>query len=229
MSVEFLTKIDKRTKYSVYGWIRNQEQSLRLTNVPSIVGAICILFYRDDEIFDTVSDNGIKLSNNKKAIVKSGDIMQNNSYGTIVIKSAYDLVYRWDLRIHSGSRVTIGIVSQQAAVDGHFYNNRDYHGVHYLFQSVRSFSIKKQNDYRYQWPKSYVWEAYGDGFGQKDDVVSLCLDLCKAQIKLIINGKDQGVAFHNVIKSKDIEYRLVVSLVNDGDHIEILNYICTNE
>ena len=66
--------------------------------------------------------------------------------------------------------------------------------------------------------------AYGDGFGRTG---RMHLDFCKVQIKLIINGRKQRIAFHNVKTSKDIKYRLVVSLVNAGDHVEVLNFICT--
>ena len=33
MSLKQLSKISKRNKYSVYGWIREKEQSLNITNV----------------------------------------------------------------------------------------------------------------------------------------------------------------------------------------------------
>ena len=50
-----LSKIDDRTKLTVYGWIRQQEKSLRLRNIPSMITAICILYARDDEIFEIIN------------------------------------------------------------------------------------------------------------------------------------------------------------------------------
>ena len=44
------------------GWIRKQEKMLKLHNVPTVVTSMCILYTREDEIFDKISDNGIKIN-----------------------------------------------------------------------------------------------------------------------------------------------------------------------
>ena len=63
-----LSKIDSRTKYSVYGWIKSQEKQLKLRDIPSMISALCILYFRDDEIFDIISKKEIQLSHNHKVI-----------------------------------------------------------------------------------------------------------------------------------------------------------------
>eukprot|EP01084_Bolivina_argentea_P282151 482922_1 len=64
-----LSKIDTRTKYAVFGWIRNNEKLLELSHIPLLISFICILYFRDDEIFAIIGTK-VKLSNNKKCIEK---------------------------------------------------------------------------------------------------------------------------------------------------------------
>ena len=50
------------------------------------------------------------------------------------------------------------------------------------------------------------------------------MDLKQAEIRLIINGKTQDVAFSNIEKANDIKYRFFVSLSYTGDCVKILNF-----
>ena len=52
MQKHLLSKVDKRTKYSVYGWIREYEKALNLSTIAHIISSISILYFRDDGIFD---------------------------------------------------------------------------------------------------------------------------------------------------------------------------------
>ena len=61
MSFKELSKIDNRTKDAVQGWIRNQEKSLNIRNVASMIKAICILYYREFDVFDKDSIGSIRL------------------------------------------------------------------------------------------------------------------------------------------------------------------------
>ena len=195
------------TKLSVYGWIRNKGKSLRLRNIPSMINAICILYFRDDEIFDIICKKSIRLSENKKIITSIGR-SANNNYGITKIVSANNLIYQWDLRIvkcEKMSDLIFGITSNQKAIT---FDD----GVHYAF---RSCGTKSTNNQRFE---SYTNEV-GTG-----DTVSIHLDLNKAQIKLSINGKEQGIAFENIKKSKDIVYRLFVSVSHKDIIVEILHF-----
>ena len=64
-----LSKIDRRTKYAVYGWIRKAEQELQLSHTPLMVSSICILYYVEDEIFEQTADT-VKISKRGKCITK---------------------------------------------------------------------------------------------------------------------------------------------------------------
>ena len=108
-------RIDKRTKYAVHGWIRNEEKVLKLNNMPLVITTILILYFRDDEIFDTISDKGIQLSENKKIITRiTHHHMTNTNYGATEIPSGNGAICKWDLRVikDSSKCIDIGIVSQ---------------------------------------------------------------------------------------------------------------------
>ena len=72
MSLKQLSKVDKRTKYAVYGWVREQEKSLNSRVVPSMILPLCILYFRDLEMFGVV-DNGAELSENNTIITRISD------------------------------------------------------------------------------------------------------------------------------------------------------------
>ena len=89
MAFKQLNKVDKRTKYSVYGWIRNNEKSLKLSNVPSMITSICVLYFRDEEIFDVISKE-TELSGNKKMITKISEIIMK-------ICEVMNIIFIWKL------------------------------------------------------------------------------------------------------------------------------------
>ena len=212
MAFKQLSKIDERTKLSVHGWIRNKEKSLGLTNIPSMINAICILYFRDDEIFDVVDDD-TTLSENKKKITKGGisdaDI---NYYGINQILSTNDLVYEWDLKLIKHKKccnlgAIVGITENQTKASF-------AEGAYYAFGT---------NGWRKRSGNLEYWASYGQEC-YDDDIISIRVDLKKREIEFAINGIGQGIAFENVEKSKDTKYRLFVCLDFEGDCVEILNF-----
>lgn len=220
-----LKNVNKQTKYITFGWIRNQQKLLKLPNIPSLVSAICILYVREDEIFYKISDNGIKRDENAKKVIKEkfDDCLYNNNYGYIQIASDSDYIIQWDLKVITKSircGITIGITN---------------------FEDVNN-AIEECNDMAcYMFSENLCitangWNYYGSygnsgGFGENGnyfcdgDLVSLNLNLRKGQIKLFVNGQDEGIAFRNISRSDKIKYRLFVTLKNIGDSVKIINFI----
>ena len=221
MSLKQLNQIDKPTKYSVYGWIRETETQFKLKHTPSMITAICILYFRDDEIFDINNRNEkkIKLSSNRKSITKIGDIMtnnigwNNNTYGTIQISSMNNMVYKWDIKIIkaiSRCSIIVGITSNN--IPDKFIGNSRNPGVYYAF-----WSHGKKGAH------NIPMAICGDDFGTNDQV-SIYLDLNNAQIGFYINENLQEIAFRNIVRSKNVTYRLFVSMWNIGESVEIINF-----
>ena len=114
------TKIQKRAKYAVYGWIREAERELQFEFISSITD-ICILYYNASEIFEIISDH-MSISEDGKILTKfvqhSGlyEGWKNCSYGLNEISSMDDIVYKWDLKINArsgGSRFGLSSVTDQ--------------------------------------------------------------------------------------------------------------------
>ena len=102
-SLKLLSKTDNYTKYIVYGWIRAAEKDLRMGHVPMAIDVICILYYRDDDIFDVRACENVTVSENKKSIICISSLGHNNiccNYGITQILSKDDIICRWDLKIN---------------------------------------------------------------------------------------------------------------------------------
>ena len=201
--VKQLSKIDDRTKNTVNGWIRECEQSLQLRNIPRIISAICILYFRMDEIFALFSDKEMRLSENKKCITKiNNSYWQYCCYGVNEILSTNQGVYEWYLKINKPSGSASVGISAKDSFNNNFVNDRADYG--------------EEQTYCYE-----DWK-YGNPF-QSGDEISIYLDLDNNQLKFSINNLDQGIAF-NVKQSSDIKYRLMVSLNRAGDSIQIQDF-----
>ena len=218
MTLKLLNKIDKTTKYSVYGWIREKEKTLRLSSIPSGIIAMCILYCRDDEIFHVRNERKISLSVNSKSITKIGNAntnigWNNNTYGIIEIPSMNNMTYQWDIKIVkvlSRISIIIGIASNN--IPDEFIGQSCKSGIYYAFWS-------HGNKGAHNIPIT----IYGDAFGT-NDIISICLDLQKAQIRFSINQNMQKIAFRNIVKSEKVKYRLFVSMWYVGESVEITNF-----
>ena len=55
-------------------------------------------------------------------------------------------------------------------------------------------------------------------------IVSIILDLSKAEMRLEINNEDKGIVFQNIKKQKNMKYRLVVSMYCAETSVRIMNF-----
>ena len=193
-----LSSIDNRTKYSVNGWIHESK----------MIGSMCILFFRDDEIFDIIGKN-VKASSNKKCITKLMNHWYKHSCGIMEISSMSDLICKWDLKISTVDKekedikaIFIGIAS-----------GKDFKGHVYGYIGFGTIYKMDGNDNQ---PK------YGDEYG--DDDISIKEDLKQGEMRFLVNGKDQGIAYRDIYKDKDVKYRLIVSICGKDVSVEIINF-----
>ena len=84
-----ISKVDTKTKYGIYGWIRRAEQELQLIHIPMLISSICILFYHEEEFFDIVSKK-VKKSIDGKCITTMKSSKHNSNYGITEIASNTD-------------------------------------------------------------------------------------------------------------------------------------------
>ena len=214
--------IDDRIKYGVYGWIRKAEQELSLYHVPDMISNIIILYFHEDEIFDEITKDLIKSNKDKcvKITQAYDDIGIANAFGLIEINSTNYNQYQWDLKMYpakqeSTNDCVIGITAIERGEYGDLNQIlwNDAQLLHYLyFGSVGSI-----------YSPGTGWRKY-HAEPMRNNKVSICLDLRKKEIGLIVDGRDQGMVFKDIEVDKVIKYRLVVSLRNKNDSIEIVNF-----
>ena len=86
-----------------------------------------------------------------------------------------------------------------------------------------SWSINDHGKYddtqTYHSSGKYGKRKFGTG-----DVIEMVLDFNKGEVRYIVNGDDQGVAFKDI---KQVTYTAAVSTIEKGDSIEILQYSCS--
>ncbi len=219
--LKLLSKVDTKTKATVYGWIREAEISLQIAQIPMMLSSICILYYRDEEIFDTIAKH-TKLSQNKKCVTKIGaDYECNCNYGLTEIASNSDYICRWDLKIIKKSEsvrggIRVGISSIRKSGDFWKICKEITTGI-YMYSSWR----RKLDPFEDL--DNNCWKLYGKRFGE-NDIVSIILDLKRQQIRYLVNGEDQGIANRNVQKSDEIKYQLLVVMAMSDDCVEIMNF-----
>eukprot|EP01084_Bolivina_argentea_P199656 341603_1 len=166
--LKHLSKIVKRTKYTVHGWIRTTEKSSNLCTTPLLIISLCILYSREDEIFEIISDD-VKLSLDKKSIHKTnnGFNWDNCSYGVNEILSTTNCIYEWILKIKANfknyhqSGICIGISSTKN-------RNKDFSclsdGFHYVYLNNGNKYQNNNNN------NAYNWSNYCNSCGVNDKI-----------------------------------------------------------
>lgn len=196
ISLKQLSKIDIRTKHAVYGWIREQEKSLKLSNIPNMITAVCILFSRKDDVFQTFKAKEIKFSTNGECVKFRDTWKMHTPQKRICIRGRNEIIStdingpkQWDLKINECTgKIGVGIS----------YND--------------CYSYLYFNDARLESYWKYQWDVdcnYGYNFG-KGDKISICLDLDRKELKYVLNGVDLGIAFNNIEQRDDVKYKLLV-------------------
>ena len=209
------------TKNAVNAWINKVVRNLPLHYVPWDVRSVCLLYFSEDEyeVFEIVHDK-LRLYKNKETIKWAkrwdefdapGETLFN--YGSNKIESMSKIICQWDLKINKGDNACIGISSGE---ETDFYKEsygwwRSLDCYHYFL-----------DDYRRRYTRNNHLSRYSKGFGIGDKV-SVHLDLGKGFMRYLINEQDQGIAFMDIQKDAQVQYRLMVGLGN-GTEIEILRF-----
>lgn len=240
MSFKLAKETSLRNKYVCYGWIRETENILKLAQiVPDMVKVICLLYFRDDEIFDDVNEKGIQLSSNKKVISSKNYICNNLkiiNYGITEICSIQQTKIQWDLKVND--RHMIGVPSLSIGIANNKHDDVDR--IYYLFRYNKTWIRLEHRDGTDKYGVTLSGDKlsdrqekiYDDGdrvslMMEIDSRVSLHLDLIQKKIKLIVNGFDFGFASVPIVTSPQIQYRLCVIFdqkIKGFSSVEILDF-----
>ena len=220
-----LKQIDKKTKYFVYGFIRNEQKSLSshhddnpFYTIPELIIYQCLLYYYLNEYFNIICE-GVTTLNNKQSI-KNIKHRSTTCYGNIIIDPNESLIHKWEIKIDNCSHhnyICIGI-------DSSMLNNKDN-----TKKPKRAFYVfNKSYFYAYAaWKEKYATDidmyqgdAYeGDGYGSGDTIY---MTLDGQKLSFHKNEAEQAVVFENVNES--VKYNLAVYTADEDDMVTIVNY-----
>ena len=107
-----LKEVDNKSKLTVFGYIRIEQQNLS-HNIPTTIPLIILAFYVDvstpDEFDPNISSIFMKSSNNNKQV--TGGLTKGTCYGKQIISSIKNNKYIWKLKLFGQPKqMYIGII-----------------------------------------------------------------------------------------------------------------------
>lgn len=224
---KLLSKIDRKIKYSVYGWIREAEKELKLAHIPTMLSSICILFCNDFDVFESMGCNLKAIKWNTCAIAEKEypryselgaydrskcDIKSNICYGKNQISSTSNKIFEWKFRFTTTSSTwcQIGIISD--------------HGFVYDFEILRPIG-KQYVDIKMLLNSKTMNLKYATNHSSYHGQNSSTVRWLVREDEIFYDG------FHRYrsIKGKkrdgtNIKYKVKVIVFGKGDSVEILNF-----
>ncbi len=191
MGFKQLSKIDAKTKDTVNGWIRNKEKILTLRNVPSIIKAICILYYREFELFDKdLIMKELKVDDEYKIMSTDNINVGGSAFGTNIAMKGRK--YHWKVKVERDNEkcyeaINIGIIEENKAKE-HLAGDKAWWRQNYGYSYYN---------------RGTIWNAecrrHGNNYGGlilAGDIIDIWLDLKDDNsLSYARNGEYYGVAF----------------------------------
>ena len=226
MSSSFIKKfsrIPERSKLGVYGWIREADRELQLSQaMPLMISNICIMYYFDQDIFDDISWPMVRTASYKYVRAQQHvpmGYLRCNAFGFVEIDSMSGNKYRWDIKLKQiDHKCEVGIISTKNMP------NRTTK----LAANKQIWDIWDGNVLR-----SYTWIGYGGKFenqrsGIQNQMISIHLDLEKRKIRFVgdnANMYKKEIDYKKEIEiGPDIKYKLVVTMHFKNDCFKIENF-----
>ena len=210
-------QIIKRDKSSVNGYIREIEAKSFSNNsfyrtIPICINHLCLKYCHEskDRFHPILHGKDVEIINKEVHTRSRGYCSAFLS--NIVSKG----IHKWRFQQISGNNQYIGICDNSLPLKDDRYLNDWYHWK----APLASFGLCLITGYlRGKQELQHKWGKYCP-ITKKGDIIELCLDLNKMELKYIINGKDYGKAF-------DIppgQYRVGVCLAYRHSSCKLLQY-----
>ena len=212
-----LSIIDNKTKYAIYGWMRKTEEELSLCHIPIIISSICIIYFYEYDVFETVGKD-TKISSDGKSITKLENSRWRNNYGKITIASNTNNIYRWDFKLKKLTKffVIIGITNSKK-----LYPNRTF------LYTDPTFDIYAQYGAGYPIVSNMKsWDFQTTPKLKQSDEISMILNLKTANLKFLLNNDEWNKCL-TIKKEDNLTYRMFVSLTCSNNCIELTKFTVT--
>ena len=193
---------DKRSKYTVFGYTRKLEESLKLQTIPPIVLYLCIAYIYNPEFFARVREDAFKISDDKLSVTNIQEILWSqhciylNQWIESTSKSIVTWIFKMDKMRGGKYLASFVIISKEKDVE---QQPRDM--PYYEFLDNGSIGTADKGC------ASNKDAAFGE-----NDQVKIKLNLSKATVSIQINDKDEIICDSAVQISEDIKYKMALLL-----------------
>ena len=217
-SLKKLKAVGKRSKYCVFGFIRESELLLKLSTIPRLINFLCLSYFHIKDFFlkarkpeFIISNDGLQIKNINGCRYDCHSIYLNEW-----IHSESKVIAVWTLKMGANDSV-IGLSSSDTMIENDF----TFHGKkpNYAVGSHGVGYINSLKDDKYN-------ERCNGGYNNffEDDIVRFILDLKHGNICMAINDQDVIILFEDIEQSTDVRYKLVLQLPRQDDYVIIQDF-----
>ena len=233
--------IDDNTKHSVFGYIRRIEKSNHFfCAIPVMIHYLCLQYYFYGEYFQKCGDD-IIISDDHRSIEKKADAAENwsnTSYGNMWFESSIDQTAEWIFKIDKmppnvSNCFMLGFRTADHDVNAHCFIEEELNESNqiYYFADTPGDSIHSSAGL-YEFQNLFTeWADIDTAFWQENDEFTVTLDTHKRVIQFkAIRGSSERIYEINFIKrSRDIKYKLVISLKYPQTKIRLIDFKYDND
>eukprot|EP01084_Bolivina_argentea_P082193 148825_1 len=223
-SLKRLKQIDTRTKSTVFGYIREMENTLSLfSNVPVLISYISLSYYNHGEYFHkSGSHKGMIVSEDKMTVTNCTGIKYNNynhtTYGCTWIDSTCDKIAKWTFK--ASDYAWICFVSKDNCENDNCLRNRDEPNYGFTDCSNKFLFRRYCNDKGVS--------THTEGFNMNFNALfTVILNTKQKTIGYYLENETKNESkfiFKNIKIGEGIKYKLAVNMPRDGDKITLINF-----
>ena len=211
-----IKKLDDKTQYLVFGYIRlmeslflNNNKTNAAINIPDLMIYTIMAFYAHLERFEHFEKNSFDVTNDGTKIIKI-DHAQRTLYGSTIMAYESKGIYEWRIKILKGTYIAIGIdeACYKWMKDATFFFAKET--LNYAYAMATGKKCSQNNR---------------DGFLKRcfmEDIVTMVVNMNNKIISFAKNDDELKKAY-DIMESK-IGYCLAVYMIRKGDSVELLSY-----
>eukprot|EP01084_Bolivina_argentea_P188005 323726_1 len=219
-------KADKRSKYIVFGYIREIESKLNLENIPMLISYLCFSYHYDPEYISKARDDLFEISNDKRTVTakKEEFSMKHTIYCNQWIHSMSNAIVKWTFKINHLPKMAIlffGLASEQK--DNGIYND--------FGNSIKgkppNYAIADDGDRLINGLIPVTIARVNQHVLYSNDEVTYTLDLQNTTFGCKINNNNELILFEYIKQSNDIKYKMVIQIAGKGGSVTLKNFTTT--
>eukprot|EP01084_Bolivina_argentea_P188006 323728_1 len=214
---------DKRSKYTVFGYIREMESNFNLENIPMLISYLCLSYHYDPEYISKARDDAFEISKNRLIITSKKTICfrDHTIYCNQWIHSMSNVIAKWTFKIN--------YVPNASSIDGIYFglaSEQNDNGIYNDFSNSKAanYAVSDCGD-KYTHDAESITENVGEL--HSNDEVTYTLDLQNATFGCKINNNNELILFEYIKQSNDIKYKMVIQIAGKGGSVTLKNFTTT--